>query len=293
MIVEEGSRKFNVDEETGLVTEAVEDYADEFRIGDRVQVDEETGTIISITASVYGPAFGVRFDDGGVDEYPELSLKRATVEEPEYESPLAEILARFEAYEKLPSITNDELATKEKEARLLNLQARSLITDSKLAFNDQNALGKVVLVTSGDLEKIKELREHSQESQEYLGKFNRYKISETLDSGAVLGMKGDASWLESALDGMEVEETTDADLAARAVEVVSSFSKGQLEDEEFMTLAATYHHEYLQMDDDRAKKFDALLARARQERLKNIPGTEKEASAEDDITDFDASALYL
>lgn len=306
MRVEENGKLYDVDEKTGLVRVASSstdqpqidediDFQQDYRIGDRVKVGGDPGTIIAITASLWGGAFGVRHDDGSIDEYAEGQLSRTSVETPVFDGPISEILARFASYEKLPHYTNDEITAKEEEARFLNLRAGALASDGKLVLSDQNQLGKVVLVTGNDLIDLKELREQSVETTEYLGRFNRYKIADEVSGyGAGLGLKGDASWLADALDGMEIVETTDADLAVRAAELVAAFSKAQLEDDEFMQVASSYHVGYLQMSDDDAKKFATYLARARSERIKEIPVEQvKEASTGDDLDDFDASALYL
>jgi hypothetical protein len=310
MIVKENGVLYDVDEKTGQVkvnSKSVgEPQADEldfelrdFRTGDRVEVDGEVGTIISITASLYGGAYGVRFDDGGIDEFGENQLKLTEVETPEYDTPISEILGRFASYEKMPHYTNDEINAKEEEARYLNLRAQSLASDSKLVLSEQNKLGKVVLVTGNDLIDLKELREQTKETQEYLSKFNRYKIADEISGyGAGLGLKGDASWLEDALDGMEVVATTDADLAVRAAELVAAFNKVQLEDDEFMQVASSYQKGYLQMDESDAKKFERYLAHARTERLKEFPAENalpdpKEVAAEADLDNFDTAALYL
>jgi len=301
MIVEENGKKYDIDESTGLVrlasadTQVDEaDYSDELRIGDRVEVAGETGTVISLTASMYGGAYGVKFDNGTIDEFGPSALKLTTVEAPVEDTPYNEVVSRFEAYEKLPAYTNNEITAKEREARYLNLRAKSLATDSKLSFDDQNALGRIVLVTGNDLTDLKTARENSDESNEYRSRFNRYTIASDVSGyGAALGLTGDASWLGDAIDDMEIVETTDADLAVRAAELVSAFSKQQLEDDDFMQVAASYHRGYLQMSDDQAKQFESYLARARQDRIAELPAeTAKEAST-DDLDNFDTSALFL
>jgi hypothetical protein len=299
MKIKEGDKLYEIDEKTGLVRVAsvVSDDAvseDDIHIHDRVDVDGETGTVISITASLYGGAYGVRFDNGDVDEYPVSSLKRSSVEEPVFETPIHEIVSRFQAYEQLPAYTNDEIGEKEREARFLNLRAKALGTDSKLALNDQNTLGRIVLVTGNDLTDLKTARETSEETTQYVGRFNHYRLAgEISGHGPGLGLTGDASWLDDAIEGMEVVETTDADLAARAAELVSAFTKAQLEDDDFMQVAASYHRTYLQMDDAQAKKFELYLARARKDRVAEIPAETKTASTEEDLADFDASSLFL
>jgi len=302
MLIEENGKLYNIDDDTGLVTEASvagataeavrEELDNEFHIGDRVEVEGDTGSIIAITASIYGPAFGVRFDDGAVDEYPESVLSRTTIEAIDFARPVDEILARFAAYEVLNCLTEEEMQRKEKEARELNRTAKGLVTDSKLALSDQNDLHRIVLVTGTDLLDMKETRHQLAENEAYVAKFNRYKIAEELSTGAIMGAKGDASWVDSPLDGMEITETTDADLAARAAEMVTSFTIAQLEDDEFITLAASFQNEYLQNDEANATKFAGYLKQARVDQLKELKGRTVESKVEN-LDDIDTSALYL
>lgn len=94
MIIKENGKLYNIDEETGLVTEAsdieepsdvieADELAQEFRTGDRVAVGDEEGTIISIISSIYGPSFGIRFDDGSIDEFLEDRLAHVETSEPD------------------------------------------------------------------------------------------------------------------------------------------------------------------------------------------------------------------
>lgn len=290
MVVEENGKLYNIDEETGLVTEAStveeEELANEFRLGERVEVLGSVGEIVSMVPSYYGVSFGVRFDDGDFDEFMESQLKRSNVDKPAYDSPFSEVMGRFAAYQELPAYTNDELDAKEAEAKWLRLRATTLVADRDLSTGEQNELGSILLTTNQDLRDISEVRIHTEENQQYLSRFNKYKIADEIAGGATMGGKDDASWLQSAAEGMEVVETTDADLAARAVEVVASFSKEQLEDDEFLALATGYQREYLQIDasSDDGKKFATYLLQARADRLKNLPET-KTASVQYDLDD--------
>lgn len=295
MVIEEDGKLYNIDDETGLVTEAslvddIQDIQDEYRLKDRVEVVGRTGEIVSIVPSHYGLAFGVRFDDGEIDEFGESQMKHSSAAKTEFETPISEVLARFAAYTELPVYTNDEIAQKEEEAQWLKLRAKSLAANGDLELVDQNELGRIILITETDLNELKDLRNNSEESNAYTSKLRRYKIADEFSGyGAGLGLKGDASWLENALEDMEIAETTDNDLAARATEVVTSLSKSQLSDDDFMTLVASYQRDYLQMDEDQAKKFASYLSRARSERIKELPEVEKTASTEfnlDDATDL-------
>lgn len=294
MIVEENGKLFNIDDDTGLVTEAgfseAEALEDEYRLGDRVEVVGHVGEVISVVPSYYGVAFGVRFDDGQVDEFAESQLKHSSVEKLEYASPFEEVFVRFAAYHELPQYTNDEINRKSEEAQWLRLRAKALAADSKLELSDQNQLGRVILITESDLNDFKDLLENSEESQAYTSRLTGFKIADEFHGyGAGLGMKGDASWLQDALEDMEVVETTDEDLAARATEVVASLSKEQLEDDNFMDIVSSYQHKYLQMTDDQVKKFHNFLINARHERVKELPKlntASKVASNLDDATDI-------
>lgn len=301
--VEENGKRYEIDEKTGLVREASvvpevdeTEYADELRINDRVEVGGKTGSIVSLTASIYGGAYGVHFDDGTVEEYGPQAIKHTSVEAPTHNDPYSGLRGRFESYQQLPVYTNDEINLKEKEARYLNLHAKALASDSKLTLDDLRELGQIVLITGNDLIDLKTARETSEETTEYVARFNRYQISDRVNGfGPMLGHKGtdDSSWLNDAMDEMEVVETTEVDLATRAAEMVSTFTRAQLEDDEFMQVASSYHLGYLQMTDEQAKKFNSYLTRARTERIAELPSeTSKQASVED-LEDFDASALYL
>lgn len=297
MVVEENGKLYNIDDETGLITEAsivteeVEALKDvEYRLGDRVEVVGSVGEIVSIVPSYYGLAFGVRFDDGEFDEFVETQMKRSTVEKPAYDTPQAEVMGRFATYQALPTFTNDELDTKEAEAKWLKLRASSLVADKTLAIGDQNTLATVLLTTESDLRDIKELRTTSEESQQYLAQFNQYKLADDVGGyGAGMGGKDDSSWL-GVEEVMEVVETVDADLAARATEVVAALTREQLADDEFMSVAGGYQHGYLQMTDEQAKAFDEYLAAARADVLKDEPEA-KTASVQHNLDD--ASDIYL
>lgn len=296
MVIQEHGKLYNIDDETGLVTEAsiateeVEALDEEYRLGDRVEVVGSVGEIVSIVPSYYGLAFGVRFDDGEFDEYVETQLKRSAVEKPAYDTPQAEVMGRFAAYQELPTFTNDELDKKEAEAKWLKLRASSLVTDKTLDLGEQNSIATVLLTAESDLRDIKELRTTSEESQQYLAQFNQYKLADDVGGyGAGMGGKDDSSWL-GVEEVMEVVETVDADLAARATEVVASLTREQLQDDEFMSVAGGYQHTYLQMTKEQAKTFDAYLSAARAEVLKDEPEV-KTASVKYNLDD--ASDIFI
>jgi len=300
MILEEAGKLYHIDEETGLVTEAslidenTEAIADEFRIGDRVEVLGHAGDVVSIVPSYYGAAFGVRFDNGDVDEFVETQLKRSSVDKKSYESPLLEVFGRYEEYADLPSYTDEELERKEAEARWLNFQARTM-QEAHAAHGMQrdNKLDEIIITTSSDIGEIDDIRKNADrdDNKRYLSSFNQYKLADEISGGAIMGGSDDSSWLGAETEDLEVVETTDVDLAARATEVVAYLTREQLSDDEFMRVAGTYQYEYLQMSDGQQKLFDKFLAEARAEKLKELPTEQKTAATIYDLDD--ATDIYL
>jgi len=294
MVIEEAGKVYHIDDETGLVTEAslIEDaeaLSDEFRIGDRVVVSGQFGEVVSVIPSYYGAAFGVQFDNGDVDEFGESQMARTAAEKKaSYESPILEIFARYAAYQEMEIYTPEEQEAKRAEARWLSLSASSLRAHTGAYGEADPKLDEIVLTTRSDLKDLDELRllVDTEANQKYLTSLNRYKISDEIHGyGASMGGKDDASWLSLEEDNLEVIVTTDADLAARATEVVAFLSREQLLDDDFMRVAGTYQYEYLQMDPTQKKTFDRLLSKARVEKIKELPVETKTASTTFDLED--------
>jgi hypothetical protein len=300
MIIKENGKLYHIDEETGLVTEAsaveteevidADELREELRTGDRVTVNDEEGTIISIVSSVYGPAIGVRFDDGSVDEFDEMQLERVASEAPEWETPFKEVVGRYEAYEQLPAFTREEIEMKMAEARELNLQAKTLIKDTA-TFADQAELDRVIVSTSTDLKDLTEIRDSEEANAEYVGRMNSvgYELDDRWKDSHRVGAGDDISWVEDAFS--DIEDTNDADLAAAAVEMVNSFSAEQLADDEFVALASSYQHERLSATEEQKAKFAGYVKQAAAD--KKPVEQPKTASTDEDLDNFDASALYL
>lgn len=303
MVIKENNKLYNIDEETGLVTEAsvvndaeevvdTDEYQDDFRTGDRVTVDGEEGTIVSIISSVYGPAFGIAFDDGSVDEYPEEKLSRAETEEPDYETPLKEVQARFAAYEVLPAYTRGEIEAKSDEARNLNLRAKALITDSKLSYAEQMELDRIVLTTGTDLEDFKVLRDAENANEDYIRQFegSRFELASEFRNVARVGAADDASWVDNAF--VDIEETNDADLAVAAQQLVDNLTVEQLQDEEFVAMASSFPLEYLAATEEQTAKFASYVKEASEKKIADYEPVE-ETVDESDLDDFDTASLYI
>ena len=111
---------------------------------------------------------------------------------------------------------------------------------------------------------------------------------------------GDASWLVVAADDA-AEEATDFDwdnhLAAEAQKCVNKLTVDQLESEVFMGEVARYRlaSQPLGLTDEKRELFAALLEEARKAAIdtRKTEATVPTAAVEEDLDDFDTSALYL
>lgn len=306
-IIREGNKVYTYDPTTGLIVEAavveVTPAADveastmerALSVGARVEADGKLGVIVARTDSVYGEAFGVRFDDGTFNEYLDTEVKMSA-EEKSYDSPVAEIKARFTSYNELPAVTEQEIITRTNEASELNKMARQIIANGKLQYVDEFDLDQIVTATASDLKDLEQmlLTARVANNPQYTRRQDRFEIAYEVNRSAVLGSKGDSSWLENAIDDMEVGVATDADMAVRATEVVARFDRDQLENNSFIDDAAMYHVSYLGLDEQSTEQFLEFVEAARQERLASLPLDDKTASVDDDdIDNFDTTALYL
>jgi hypothetical protein len=305
MLVEENGKVYEIDPATKTVVaaatskdqleEVVEPVA-ELRVGDRVEAEGKLGKVILKSNSMYGEVIGVRFDDDTIGEYLEEHVSRSEVEEINHETPVHEVVSRFEAYKELPAFTRDELEAKAKEARWLNLRAKSLVTDSKLPFSEQQALDHVVIITGTDALDLREATDKL-DAEDRMGELKGTSYRLELGEGAAaptMGVKGSGGidWLDDILD-TELPETTDGDLASRAIETVAQFSRDQLGDEDFVRTASSFQREYLSGNDEQAEKFDRYFEEARKERLAETPKEPKVAKTDDNLDDFDATALFI
>ncbi len=310
MKIEENGKVYNLDPITGLITEASVKEEVKLNIGDQVPRPEEAkvtigsrvaaegqlGEVVTKTEGMYGTVFGVRFDNQGMGEYVASQLTVTDVEPIDYETPIKEVTSRYDSYDELPFYTKEEIESKQREARWLNLRAKALITDKNTSLSDQIALDYIVVSTATDILDLKEAMSTVDMigEQDYLSSFNEYEVAGQYDhsGGVSMGSQGDASWLLEAADDFEYQTTTEANLASKAVEIVSKFTREQLETEGFITDAMGFQADYLNMDEDQRIVFAAYVEMARDEKLLE-PQEVKEAAVEDDLDDFDTSALYV
>jgi hypothetical protein len=302
MIIKENGKVYNLDPEKGIVTEAateevgleepeMTENVEPLGVGSQVEAEGKQGQVISKVASVFGDAYGVRFEDGSVDEFGRDNLKASSAPAPVYDTPVDEVKARYAAYVELPAFTAEELEAKDVEARFLNLKAKALIANQDVLYADQRDLDEIIVVTGADILDIKEAKINL-DLNGYSDQFNRFSLdNEVMASAPSFGHQGDASWLDQELS--EYQEHSDTELAERATEVVGNFSHAELADEEFVRTAASFHVEYMGLGDLAQKKFAGYLELARREQLKRPE--QKVAKVEDnfDPETFDTSAFYL
>lgn len=266
--------------------------------GDSVTADGKLGKVVAVTDTVYGEVVAVQHDDGSLGEYAAADVEHAEETPQVFSSDVEEIRARYVAYEGLPSITTEEINVKASEARLLKLRAEAGLRKSNLDMQETLELDSIAMVTSTDLKDLKDLKidVDRAENENYLrGAGRKYRTADEVGSYAPnMGMSGeDASWLDTAIDGMVVSEATDADLATTALHMVAKLDREQLTNDDTVQTATGFQKDYLGIANDIEKtaKFEAFVEEARQEELAK-PEIVKEAS-EESLDDFNTAALYL
>lgn len=171
------------------------------------------------------------------------------------------------------------------------MRARALITDSKLPYADQVHLDRVILATNVDLEDLKFLRDSVEANDEYIDTFKNSQFSTSeFHNVAAIGATDDVSWVDVAFT--DIEETTDADLAVAAQEMVDNLSLEQLKDDELVNLSSSFQQERLFVTEEQALKFASYVKEARAKKLAEEQPAE-EVVEESDLDDFDPSSLYI
>ena len=287
-IIKEAGKVYQLSD-NGIITEAsAEDQQAQVvespvQIGDRVRAEGRDGHVRAVISTMYGDSLAVEFDDGSVEEYTRESVEASVAPfAPTYASTVDihkltvdELREHFHAYNEMPSITEDELHTKV-----------DLDTIIMIAENDQKDLAELQHTAAMHGDRYKRVSSA------------RYKLSENIDSyGPVLGTSGneDISWVESALEGMEVTETTDADLAATAIDLVGKLTNEQLSNEVSLKQSISFQQEYLGSEDDVEKqaKFTTFVNEAARDKLGRPVVKQASTDPEEDIDNFNASALFL
>jgi hypothetical protein len=261
-----------------------------FEIGTRVAYNKKLGTIITRDVSMYGPFFGIKFDDGSLGEYEASDLTTSVVPSPNFDSPIEEIRAEWQEYQDMPKDTLDQIETKSSVARSLALRAKALKTDKNTAFSDSILLDKVATATEVDLLDLKTAKDvltSNDEFGDYLAGLPTKAELKTIRTGA----DEDVSWLQD-MDPVDEEERK-VEITTLASAMVRKFTKEELENEEFIRTAIGYQISDLNLNEDEVKYFEDTLKEASKEKLAQV--VEKTASVEEepfDLENYDAEELY-
>lgn len=308
MVIEENGKLYDINEETGLVTLAAEvskGLEDEpvvetpLAMGDRVEVASMPGVIVAKNPGVYGDVYAVRFDEGDTGEYLSDVISKSKIEVTAGTDALSNLKEQFVAYENLPAITEAEIEHKLHVAEQLQREAKTIMGRYSNV-GDQAQIDRIAYQMSIDLRELAKARDHAQmaANEDYLNRQPSFHAAENFTSGgASMGIAagGDASWLELEAEDFPYTEVTDGDLATRAAETVAQFNRQQLEDDSFVSDAASFQATYLgiQNDNEKKAKFARLVESERRSKLAQPVKETKVAAAEDDIGGFDATALFV
>jgi hypothetical protein len=262
--------------------------------GSRVSHREKEGTVISMVPGIYGDTFGVKFDDGKVAEFLSEQLTAVESEKTIYLSSIEEIVSDHIEYDLAPANTLDELEGKTRIARSLNLRAKGLIVGSKISMNERVQLDNIITSTSADIRDFNEGTNHLQEieAEAYLARSPKYKINDEFigwGSQARTKTDEDISWLNDV--DTEFDITSDPKLIAIAANSVSSLTREQLEDADFMK--EVHYYSALNLPAEASPRLASFMKEAAKMRLEEpIQSIAKQASVES-FDDVDDAALYM
>lgn len=262
--------------------------------GIRVSHREQEGTIFSVVPGLYGDTYGVKFDNGTVGEFLEEQLTPVESAAPVYLSSIEEINADYIDYEVVPANTYDELEEKTRLARNLNLRAKSLILDSKISMHERVNLDNIITATAADIRDFKEGQLHLQEieAEAYLARAPKYKINDEFmgwGSQARTKTDEDISWVNDI--DVDFNPIDDTRLISMASDAVSSLSREQLADADFLKEVKYYNSQALPTESH--ARFASFVDEAAKMRLEEpVQVTAKTASVES-FDDIDDAALYM
>jgi hypothetical protein len=307
--VTENGKTYTIDDH-GMVVQAsvvepeikFEESADApLSLNERVEAEGRLGHIVSRMSTVYGTTVGVKFDDGSFESLLEEHVKRSEVEQVRYDKPIDEVKADWETYQKMPDYTPDELDEKSVIARRLNVTAKALITDPRTPLSDQVTLDHIVLATGTDLYDMRErVAAYDEQSEsEYLASQPKFHLPEAI-TPSTSRSREDVSWLLVAAEDVQDETDSfdwDSHLTNEALSATARLTEEQLSSDDFMTSVASYRDDSMPRgyDDEKKAKFRTLLESARTAALteRTSQRTAKTAKVEEDLADFDTSALFL
>jgi hypothetical protein len=308
--ITENGRVYQMDD-NGMVVDAklageaeapeLEFVVEPLKIGDRVEASGKLGKVATRTLSVYGDSIGIKFDDGSFEEFLAAELERTSEDEIYYDKPIDEVKNDWTQYQDMSEITLEEVDSKAAVARRLNVTAKALVTDSRIPLSDRVELDHIILATGTDLYDFREKAErlNVEDHADYLSSLPKYEMSEEFSSYTSRSNE-DISWLIAAADTVADEAGQldwDQHLMDEALKATAKLTEEQLSSEEFMSAVAEYRDDAMPLGYDAKKRtqFRALLEQARTSALneRSAQYTAKTAAVEEDLNDFDASALYL
>lgn len=290
-IIENGKR---YDIEDGRVVAAAAAEPEEIiklTTQDRVSHGSKLGTIVGLVPSVYGSTAVVKFDDGSIDELLLEDLlpsntKVASVEESD------DIESEYNAYLGLPTDSSDDIKLKASKARELNLRAKAMATNGKSPLADQITYDRIVTATAVDILDLDEFAMYAKaEEENYLESLPKYRLPDQVSGAFGMTRGGDASWLALAADEFEVPSVEDSELAKKANAAVSTFSRQELEDDNFMDLVLGYAK--ASFDDDHSDRFAHLFREARTQRLSESEETVSKTASTIPTVDLDGNEIDL
>lgn len=285
--------------EDGRVVAAVAESQEEvvdtpLKFDDRVAYGKKLGSVISLVPTVYGLSVGVKFDDGSYDNFVPESLQLAPVAKEAGAVTAEGFEAEYAEYEAMTTDSLEEVESKIKTARSLNLRAKANATNSKNALADTILYDRVVTATGLDIHDLEQDRENWRvvESADYLESLPQFEVQESV-GGFGMNRGGDLSWIDEAAEDFSVNEITEADLAGRAAQAVAQLTPEQLEDKEFMRTVLNYGFEYLPTDKEARVKFASFVNEARKTKLAEVEGIDKTASVDEKQYDLDGEEFDL
>lgn len=304
-VIEENGKVYTIDD-SGLVVEAkeaeqktasVEDTP--LALNERVEVEGRLGKIISRIPSVYGMVLGIRFDDGSTSEYIEEDVRRSKEEPLRFDTPIDQVKADWDKYQELPSYTLEQIESKARLARSLNVTAKALVTDSRTSLSDQVLLDGVVITTGTDLLDFKDQTERLTVGDTYNEKMPKYQIP-TQVVGDTEFTQSDASWLALAAEDTEhlySDFNWDSHLAAEALKATAKLTAEQLDSDDFIDAVAGFREASMPVgfNTELSERFRSLLSEARAEAQAERSSAKlaRTASVTEELTDFNEAQLYL
>lgn len=284
-------KKSSTAQEEGLVRD------DPFKLHDRVEYEDKLGRVVSIIPNVYGTAIGVRFDDGDMNEFTSEQLKRSNVEEEvRYDTPVDEVMSRWAALETSQAFTEDQILEKLENVRAIRIRAKALASDSKMPLSARVVLDQIITSASAEVSDLNENLELLRQSEGYADSLPKFELPDEIGNGrAILGSRGDASWLADLGDEAEVEIEEfdwDSHLSSLATDAVESVPREKLENEAFVEQMTEYVQ--LTVPEERREAVAGLIRTASEMKLSRPePSLKREASAEKDFDLDNLSDLYL